>query len=159
MLNSCQDLDKTEKPPNLISEAKMVDILTELALIQSARNYNKFKLEQTGIHTETYLYEKFNIDSLQLKENIQYYSSQYLTYDRIYDSVHNRIQRIKDKADARQLIERKMQDSLDSIKSDSLKIDRDSLQSKRDSISGIKTKDSLTLPPTLRKLDSMDRGN
>ena len=34
-----------DKPKNLISEDKMVDILTEMSLVNAARNYNKILLK------------------------------------------------------------------------------------------------------------------
>ena len=89
---SCQDVQKTEKPDDLIPEDKMIDVLTELSLVHAARNYNKFKLENTGINPDEYIYEKFDIDSLQFEKSNDYYSEQYTQYERIYDSVKVRLQ-------------------------------------------------------------------
>ncbi|UJH90525.1 DUF4296 domain-containing protein [Antarcticibacterium sp. 1MA-6-2] len=37
---SCQDIEKVERPENLIPESKMVEVLTDLSLMISARNFN-----------------------------------------------------------------------------------------------------------------------
>lgn len=119
-LVSCQDLKKTEKPKDLIGEAKMIDVLTELSLLQAARNFNKQKLEDTGINADTYIYEKFDIDSLQLQRSIGWYSEQYTQYERIYDSVKIRVQFMKNKLDSLREIELKIEDSIRQAKNDSL---------------------------------------
>lgn len=155
---SCQDLKKTEKPDNLIPEEKMIDILTELSLLHAARNFNKFKLEGTGIRPYKYVYEKFDIDSLQFEKSNNYYAEQYSQYERIYDSVKARIEIMKSRMDSLREIEVKREDSIkqakkDSLKiSDSLEVDKDSL---RQDINKIKTEDSLVPPPSLKRIDSI----
>lgn len=158
---SCQDLEKTEKPDDLISEAKMIDVLTEMALVNAARNYNTKKLEVTGIKPDKYIYEKFDIDSLQFERSNNYYTEQYTDYERIYDSVKNRIQAIKNRMDSLREIEVRIEDSiknarkdsirgLDSLAIDSLKVvdslKVDSLRKQNQKILK-ETKDSLIAPP------------
>ena len=164
---SCQDLKRSEKPKDLIPEDKMIDVLTEISLLHAARNFNKQKLEETGINTDTYIYEKFNIDSLQFERSSNWYSEQYTQYEGIYDSVKNRVQVMKNKLDSLREIEVKIEDSIkqfkrDSIEAlDSLKVNpklRDSL--KKDSIKRKdfedlkrKRKDSLIEPPVSTQED------
>ncbi|MCM8568708.1 DUF4296 domain-containing protein [Gramella jeungdoensis] len=131
---SCQDLKKTRKPDDLIPESKMIDVLTEISILQAARNYNKFKLEETGIKPDQYIYEKFDIDSLQFERSSNYYAEQYTQYERIYDSVKARIQRMKTRLDSLRDLEIKREDSIKKAQKDSLElldslgIDRDSLE-------------------------------
>lgn len=143
----------------------MIDILTELTLVQAARNYNKSKLEDMGITPDTYIYEKFGIDSLQFERSTEWYAENYVQYDRIYDSVKARIEIMKKRIDSTLERERRIEDSLklarrDSIrKLDSLGINTDSLKAldslelSRDSIMEAKRrrsqKDSLRLPPSI----------
>lgn len=145
----------------MIPEAKMIDVLTELSLVHAAKNYNKYKLEQIGIKPDAYVFQKYSIDSLQFQKSSDYYADNFNQYERIYDSVRSRIQKIKIRLDSIREIEVKIEDSIkqarkDSIKlMDSLKLDpvkADSL--KKDSIRMIKLKklekekkDSLILPP------------
>ncbi len=160
---SCQDLKKTEKPEDLIPEAKMVDVLTELSLLHAARNFNKQKLEETGIKPEEYIYKRFNIDSLQFERSNNYYSEQYSQYERIYDSVKVRLQVIKSRLDALREIEVKIEDSIkqarkDSIKAaDSLRVNpqiSDSLKLKKLRSIKKRKRDSLITPPVMLKGDS-----
>ena len=157
---SCQDLETTEKPEDLIPEEKMVDILAEIALLHAARNYNKQKLESTGIKPNEYIYDKYNIDSLQFEKSNDYYAEQYSQYERIYDSVKIRLEIIKTRLDSLRDIEVKIEDSIklarkdslraaDSLEVDTLKVDSlklDSLKSKR--LKKVRNrKDSLIAPP------------
>ena len=152
---SCQDLKKTEKPENLIPEAKMVEVLTELSLVNAARNYNKQKLESTGIKPEEYVYEKFNIDSLQFERSNDYYTEQYDQYERIYDSVKVRLQVIKARLDSIREVEVKIEDSIKLARKDSIKaLDSSQVDSlKLDSLSLKRPdrqkddRDSLIAPP------------
>lgn len=167
---SCQDLEKTEKPEDLISEAKMIDVLTEMALLHAARNYNKQKLENTGISPDAYVYDKYDIDSLQFERSNNYYTEQLSQYERIYDSVKLRLQVLKSRMDSLRDLEVKREDSikkaqkdslrmLDSLGVDTLKL-RDSLKvdslrnKRRDKKMGA---DSLVLPPKALKNSSGKR--
>ena len=119
---SCQDLNKSEKPDDLIPEAKMIDVITEISLLHAARNYNKQKLEATGTNIDTYIYEKFDIDSLQLERSSNWYAEQFTQYERIYDSVKARIELRKNKLDSIREIEIKIEDSIKTAKKDSIKL-------------------------------------
>ena len=157
---SCQDLERTERPEDLIPEDKMIDVLTEMALLHAARNYNKQKLESTGIKPGEYIYEKYNIDSLQFEKSNDYYAEQYSDYERIYDSVKVRLQIMKIRLDSLRDVEIKIEDSIklakkdslrskDSVEVDTLKVDSlkvDSLKLKK--LKKIREqKDSLIAPP------------
>lgn len=129
---SCQDLKKTEKPEDLIPEDKMIDVLTEMSLMYAARNYNKQKLENTGIKPDEYIYERFDIDSLQFERSNNYYAEQYNQYERMYDSVKLRIQALKTRLDSIREVEVKIEDSIKKAKKDSIKavdsVDVDSIK-------------------------------
>lgn len=155
---SCQDLKKSDKPEDLIPESKMIDVLTELSLLHAARNYNKQMLEETGVDMDTYIYEKFDIDSLQFERSNNWYSEQYSQYESIYDSVKTRLQVMKNKLDSLREIEVRIQDSIKNPRKesvrllDSLKLNPeknaekiDSIQKQMDLLN--KRKDSLKTPP------------
>ena len=144
----------------------MVEVLTELSLVNAARNYNKQKLEETGIKPEEYIYEKFDIDSLQFERSNDYYTEKYDQYERIYDSVKVRLQILKTRLDSLREIEVRIEDSIKLAKKDSLKaldsLSVDSLKTgslkskKRDSLK--KDIDSLIAPP-VRFDSTSDRQN
>jgi len=119
--SACQDVQKVEKPDNLIPEDKMVDIIAEISLMQSARNYNKSIFEKTGIEPQKHILKKYKVDSLQIKRSSDYYADNVSVYQRIYDSVKNRFEKMKVKLDSVQDRERTVKDSIAEIKQDSLR--------------------------------------
>ncbi|SKB54529.1 protein of unknown function [Salegentibacter holothuriorum] len=150
---ACQDIENSEKPENLIPEEKMVDIITEISLLQSARNFSKRIYESTGIKGQEYVFEKYNIDSIQFKRSNDYYADNYETYQRIYDSVKEGFERMKVKLDTLQKQEKHIEDSIAQAKKDSLKKVADSLDPELErelegvSDSLIEEKDSLNITP------------
>jgi len=109
---SCQNIEEIEKPDNLIPEARMVDVLTELNLLNSAKNYNKRILEETGIQPDTYLYSKYKIDSLQLAESTSYYAKKYDKFDGIYQKVRQNLENMKAKLEVIREEEQRVEDSI-----------------------------------------------
>ena len=147
---ACQDIEKSEKPENLISEDKMVDVITEISLLQSARNFSKRIYENTGIKGREYIFEKYDIDSVQFKHSNDFYADNYEVYQRIYDSVKNRFEKMKVELDTLQMQERRIKDSIAQAKRDSIgtkdSLDPD-MEDRVDEISDslIEEKDSLRI--------------
>lgn len=111
-LFSCQDIKEVKKPENLISEDKMVDVLTDLSVLNSAKNFNKFLLEGTGIRPNEYLYEKHEIDSLQLAKSTEYYAKNYDMLDRIYSRVKVNLEKMKGNLEIVRAEEERIEDSI-----------------------------------------------
>lgn len=111
-LISCQDIQRTPKPDNLIPEDKMVDVLTEIALLHGARSYNKSLMEEKGIDAYPYLMEKFKIDSVQLVRSNNYYAENYKQYKKIYDRVKLRLEVLLEEYDSLREVEERRQDSI-----------------------------------------------
>lgn len=133
--SSCQTVERSEKPDNLIEEEKMVEVLTEVSLLNSARNFNKRLFENTGITPEEYIYEKFDIDSLQLERSNNYYAENYDRYEEIYAEVKENLEKMKVKLDSIRDEETRVRDSItaaererDSIRGDTLETEKDTLK-------------------------------
>lgn len=126
-LVACQDINKSEKPNDLIPEDKMVDLIAEISIVQSARNFNKRIFENTGVKWQKYIFEKYDIDSLQFKRSNDYYAENYVIYQRIYDSVKARFERMKVALDTLQQQEQRLKDSIIEAKQDSIRKMGDSL--------------------------------
>lgn len=143
---SCQNVEEIKEPENLIPEAKMAEVLTDLSILSSARNYNKRVLEGTGLKPEEYLYEKHGIDSLQLAQSNEYYAKNYDMLESIYKRVKANLE--------------KMQGDLEKIQEEEQRI-KDSIKP-ADSIFGSKS-DSLLVEPmpilTRRGIDSLKAKN
>lgn|SRR5690606_32756624 len=122
-LLSCQDIEKMEKPKDLIGKQKMVEVLTDLSLLNSAKNYNKRFLEETGFKPGEFFYQKHNIDSLRLARSTRYYARNYNEFEAIYRQVQKNLEKLRDSLEQ---IQQKERDSLDSLRimgKDSLLID------------------------------------
>jgi len=127
ILLSCQNVEKTKKPDNLISEDKMVVVLTDLVLLNSAKNYNRRILEETGLQINPYIYEKHGVDSMQVAQSLQYYADNARELDKLYrivkDTLETRkksLEKIRDeevriKDSLRELDVKSLQDSLNLI--------------------------------------------
>jgi hypothetical protein len=120
VLAGCQDIQKTPKPDDLISKDKMVDVLTEISLLHGARTYNMNLLEEKGIDPNKYIYEKYDIDSLQLVKSNDYYAENYAEYQDIYNDVKARLEALKIKYDTLREREERRKDSLRELERDSL---------------------------------------
>lgn len=118
---SCQNRERAKKPQDLIPQDKMVDILTEISLVHGARSYNKQMLEQTGLNPDTYIWEKFDIDSAQFARSNLYYTSNYQQYQQIYDRVKLRLENMKMIYDSLREEEERRRDSLRAQPGDSLR--------------------------------------
>lgn len=111
-LFSCQDIKEVERPANLIPEDKMVEVLTDLSVINSAKNFNRRFLEETGIRPNTYLYEKHEIDSLQLAKSTEYYAKKYDMLERIYSRVKVNLEKMKGDLEIIRAEEERIEDSI-----------------------------------------------
>ncbi len=140
-LISCQDVERTKKPDNLIPKEKMVEVLTELSLLHGARSYNKNMLEEKGIAPYPYLMEKYGIDSTTLVQSNNYYAENFKEYGDIYEKVKQRLEILLKKYDSIKEVEERKRDSLRTLERDSLELP-DSL----------KIKDSLVQDSLQRKL-------
>lgn len=115
-LFNCNTLEKPKKPDNLIPKNEMTNILYDVFLLNSVKGYNKSKLEKQGIFPETYIFTKYDIDSLQFALSNNYYAYNIETYDAIIKDVKERIDATKKIFDTIVAKEKKERDSLQKIK-------------------------------------------
>ena len=153
---SCQDVRYMDKPKNLIPEDKMVDILTEMALVNAARNYNKILLEQTGIKPDQYIYDKFEIDSVQFEKSNAYYTEKYDDYQRVFDKVKDSLLSLKTHFDELIEEEKRVEDSINKAK---IEQNRSELKKEIDSVEVDRTKidSAFTKAKRTKSLDSLQK--
>ena len=125
VLMSCNNSTKPEKPKNLITEDKMADILYDVFILNSAKGAAKSVLESKGLNPETYVFDKYGIDSLQFALSNNYYSYDIKTYENIITKVDTMISIDKRKYQARIDAELEQKER-----------ERDSLKRLSDSLSG-----------------------
>jgi len=96
ILFSCNNnIRKTPMPENLISEEKMADVIYEMTLISVSKGVNRRILENNGVIPEKYIFEKYNIDSLQFALSNEFYSNDLNSYLNIYNRVKLKLQENK----------------------------------------------------------------
>lgn len=130
MLVSCGE-KVVEEPKNLIPKEKMSAILYDLAILNATKSSFSSTLDDTGIDIMEFLYERYEIDSVQFAESDLYYASIPLEYQSIYERVNAKIEKKK------MALERATKSRNDSV--------RKAQEAKRDSLQALKrNKDSIT---------------
>lgn len=125
---SCGKEIKLEKPKNLIPEKEFTEILLDMFVINSAKGVNKKVLEENGLKPEAYIYEKYQIDSLQFVKSNEYYAFDSKKYMAILNNVKQNVEnqkRVFEKQLEEEEAEKKRR--LDSIRALNIKI-RDSIK-------------------------------
>ncbi len=121
---ACNKIERPKKPDNLISKNKMVDILFDVFVFNAAKGANKKTLESNNVTPDVYIYEKFQIDSLQFVKSNEYYAYDIKGYEGIINEVEAKIKTKKDIYNKEiEFEEERRKNRLDSIKKlgDSLK--------------------------------------
>jgi hypothetical protein len=120
-LCSCQE-DK--KPDNLISKDVMIDIITDLAVLEAVQSHNPSLLQLYGINPKEYVYDKYSVDSLQLAQSNRYYALNIKEYDAMYEKVKVRLEQQKAEIDSSlklKIVQPQISVSMDSIRSEKSK--------------------------------------
>ena len=97
LMVSCYNIDGPKKPDNLIAEDKMVDIIVDMSLLNSAKGVNKRLIENQNLNLKGFIFEKHKIDSLQFAQSNTYYANRIDDYNTIYTKVKDSLTKLKDK--------------------------------------------------------------
>jgi hypothetical protein len=98
----------------------MEDILYDIKLLKASKSKNYRILKDNNVQVDAYIYEKYKLDSITLRENIAFYASaSFKTYKEIENNIKLRFEAEKKKVE-KEIEERdslkKTKDSLDSVK-------------------------------------------
>jgi hypothetical protein len=99
---SCSDVEKSPQPENLFSKDKMAALITDLYLVEGAISSNKEAYLKTGVQPSSFLYEKYDMDSITFQENLNYYTDRIEEYLLIMDEVQENFKTLQDSLNARQ---------------------------------------------------------
>lgn len=99
-LAGCQDVEKPEKPENLIPKEKMVSILTETYLGNAAASINNRTMREKGIELDSFVYAKYGIDSVQFAKSNAYYTTDLDAYADIFQQVETRLLEVQKVTDS-----------------------------------------------------------
>ena len=114
LLHSCAE-KLIEKPENLIPRDEMVQILKEMTILNAAKGISLGILKDNGIEPTTFVFQKYDIDSLQFVESDRYYASLPQEYEAIYKEVERLLEAQKERAEEI----KKINDSLKLLEKDS----------------------------------------
>ena len=89
--------NEVEKPENLIGEDEMVDILYDITLLQAIKSYKPKNLRDNNVDVSTYVYKKYDIDSITFAESQSYYAANLEVYERIHKKVKAKMEEEKKK--------------------------------------------------------------
>ena len=125
--NSCYNVNESVPvtPENLISKTKLIDILTDIQVVEagfsiSENRNSKYKLKPTYYD---FVLCTHDISLLQLKENINYYQAFPKTMEEIYDGVLANLSKIQSQVVVEKEEIDRIKDSL-SVASDSLSLQK-----------------------------------
>lgn len=129
----CQEITPVKKPENLIPREQMEEIMYEAIILKSARGFNVGQLASKGVNPDTYIFEKFGIDSTQYAANTAYYASQLEEYTQMNTRVKERIVALFNVDDSIVKMEKKKIDSARTVRSREINEERKS-KNKKDSL-------------------------
>lgn len=92
---ACDSTKQPKKPENLISKDQMSELLYDLYIINGAKGVNKKLLETNGFNPETFILNKYNVDSTQFADSNTYYTFNSDVYKSIVDKVKARLEKEK----------------------------------------------------------------
>ena len=116
LLTSCYKINRPEKPKNLISKDKMVAILVDVSLINSAKSVNKKIIEKNGIVPNEYVYKTHGVDSITFAKSNEYYAYNINEYQEIYLKAKDSLDQLKEHYKAIETEEKEKKAKEDSIK-------------------------------------------
>ncbi|MEK9614201.1 MAG: DUF4296 domain-containing protein [Flavobacteriaceae bacterium] len=96
----CSNTGSTKKPKNLIPEETMEKIIYDATLIDIMSSFSEKNPNFEDIMGKSYLFIKYNVDSLQLANSESYYAKNPKLYYRIHAKVIKRIDKEKDSLNA-----------------------------------------------------------
>ena len=105
---ACQDSYRVQKPDLLIEKEEMMLIVEDMMILDAAKTSSKKPLELNNIQVYNFITSKYKVDSLKLRQNLEYYNLQFSDNLEIYDTIKSRLEAKKARVDS--LV--KIQDSL-----------------------------------------------
>lgn len=142
---------RVKKPGNLIAMEKMVDIIYDMSLVSAAKGVNRKLMEQKGVHPDTYVYKKHDVDSAQFAQSNEYYAFDLNAYEEIYQKVKAKLEKDKKQYSDLVQVQDKARDSISKERRET----RDSLSEIRD-LGGIKFEDK-KLIGRIKNIDSLKK--
>ena len=101
LLSACGNKEKSSTPPGLLTEQEMIDVMTDVQIIEADINHQKAKEHEVGTPPKDYikitrsyyqqLFEHYDINDSIFTQSMRYYTEQPEVLERIMDSVMQRL--------------------------------------------------------------------
>ena len=117
ILLSCTDVKEKKIPENLLSQQQMIDIYTDMTFLDATYRTNYKEFKSYNLSAPEHIYNKYNIDSITLAENMYYYNLDFEANNEIYKQVYDNIENKKNYFDS--IV--KLRDSLKKMKTQKTK--------------------------------------
>ncbi|ATA73297.1 MULTISPECIES: DUF4296 domain-containing protein [Capnocytophaga] len=85
-----------KKPQKFLSEREMQNLMYDLILLDAIKSTDYTMMDTLNISFQELIYKKYEIDSLILAQNMEYYASFPQKYDTIIKNVELRLKRERD---------------------------------------------------------------
>ena len=108
LLTSCGE-KLLDKPEDLIPKDKMINILRDITILNSARSTSVTVLHDYKIEPTTFVFSKYGVDSLQFVTSDKYYASLPNEYEAMYVEIEKQLDNEKEQMSEA----KKIKDSLD----------------------------------------------
>ena len=112
----CQSVEKAPEPSQIIDKERMVEMLTDIAVLKAAKGSYRRVLEEHDVNPEEFILKKYGIDSVTFAENNAWYASQLKEYEKIFNEVKDNLSVSKEEYEKRRNTEDSIQRVEDSIK-------------------------------------------
>jgi hypothetical protein len=90
LLTSCGE-KLLDKPEDLIPKEKMINILKDITILNSARSTSVTVLHDYKIEPTTFVFSKYGVDSLQFVASDKYYASLPNEYEAMYLEIEKQL--------------------------------------------------------------------
>ncbi|MDO5607761.1 MAG: DUF4296 domain-containing protein [Capnocytophaga sp.] len=90
------------KPEKFIPEEQMEQILYDLSLLNAAKSINYDLAAKNDISVQSFIYERYAIDSLQFAENMVYYGSTPKIFGRMMSNIEKKLKAKHDSLSGRE---------------------------------------------------------
>ncbi len=95
LLTSCGE-KLLDKPEDLIPKEKMINILKDMTILNSARSTSITVLHDYKIEPTTFVFSKYGVDSLQFVTSDKYYASLPNEYEAMYAEIEKQLDNEKE---------------------------------------------------------------
>ena len=94
LLTGCQKIENVEKPDKLLNKSEMKGLIYDMVLLDASYAVNEKKSEDMSLDMLEFLSHKYQVDSTQIKLNIEYYNINFDDNLEIYEAVKDSLERL-----------------------------------------------------------------